>query len=131
MSHFLRIKTQIRERAPLVQALRDLHHQFQEGQDLTVRGFVGAKTTADIVVDTGCNYDIGFQRKNQEYEIVADWWGVQRGGQRIQQDTFVQQVSRQYAYLVVREQAREQNLIVEDERTLENGDVVITLSERA
>jgi len=130
MSHFLRIKTQIREREPLVQALRDLHFQFQEGQNLSVRGYVGAKTNADIVVNTGCNYDIGFQRQAQEYEIVADWWGVQRGSP-IKQDTFVQQVSRQYAYLVVQEQAREQNMIVEDERTLENGDLVITLSERA
>jgi hypothetical protein len=130
MSHFLRIKTQIREREPLVQALRALHHQFQEGENLTVRGFVGAKTTADIVVNTGCDYDIGFQRKNQEYEIVADWWGVERRSQ-IKQDSFVQQVSQQYAYLVVREQAREQVLTVEDERTMENGDIVITLSERA
>jgi hypothetical protein len=42
----------------------------------------------------------------------------------------MQQVNRQYAYNLIRDQAREQNLIVEEEQTLENGDVVILLSER-
>ena len=129
MSHFLRIRTQIRERQHLVQALRDLHCQFQEGDNLVIRGYAGNRETAEVVVNTGCNYDIGFQRKAQEYEMVADWWGVERGCP-LRQQTFVQQISRQYAYNIIRDQVREQNLIVEDERTLENGDMVITLSER-
>ncbi|HNR30636.1 MAG TPA: DUF1257 domain-containing protein [Candidatus Hydrogenedentes bacterium] len=129
MSHFLRIRTQIREREHLVQALRDLHYQFQEGQNLVVRGYASNRETAEVVVNTGCAYDIGFQRKAQEYDIVADWWGVQ-GNSPIRQETFVQQVNRQYAYNLVRNQAVEQNLIVEEEQTLENGDLVILLSER-
>jgi len=129
MSHFQRIRTQIREREHLVQALRDLHYQFQEGENLVVRGFAGNRETAQVVVDTGSNYDIGFQRKAEEYEVVADWWGV-HGNTQIRQETFIQQVNRQYAYNLIRDQAREQNLIFEDEETLENGDVVIILSER-
>jgi hypothetical protein len=129
MSHFVKIKTQIREREHLVQALRDLHYQFQEGENLVVRGFAGGQEKAEIVVETGCQYDIGFQRKANEYEIVADWWGVE-GHSRLRQESFVQQVSRQYAYNLIHQQAREQNLIVEEEETLENGDLVIVLSER-
>lgn len=129
MSHFLRIRTQIREREHLVQALRDLHYQFQEGQNLAVRGYANNRETAEVVVNTGCAYDIGFQRKAQEYDIVADWWGVQ-GNSPIRQETFVQQVNRQYAYNLIRNQAVEQNLIVEEEQALENGDLVILLSER-
>lgn len=129
MSHFLRIRTQIREREHLVQALRDLHYQFQEGQNLVVRGYANNRETAEVVVDTGCAYDIGFQRKAQEYDIVADWWGVQ-GNSPIRQEAFVQQVNRQYAYNLIRNQAVEQNLIVEEEQLLENGDLVILLSER-
>ncbi len=129
MSHFLRIRTQIREREHLVQALRDLHYQFQEGRNLAVRGYASNRETAEVVVNTGCAYDIGFQRKAQEYDIVADWWGVQ-GNSPIRQETFVQQVNRQYAYNLIRNQAVEQNLIVEEEQALENGDLVILLSER-
>jgi hypothetical protein len=131
MSHFVRIRTQIREREHLVTALRDLHYQFQESAqaDLVVRGYSGNRERAEVVVDTGCQYDIGFQKKAEQYECVADWWGVQ-GNSSIRQDSFIQQVNRQYAYSLVHEQAREQNLIVEEEEEQENGDVVILLSER-
>lgn len=129
MSHFQRIRTQIREREHLVQALRDLHCQFQEGENLAVRGWSGNQETAQVVVNTGSNYDIGFQRKAEEYEVVADWWGVE-GNTPIRQQQFIQQVNRQYAYNLIHDQAREQNLIVEEEQTLENGDIVIILSER-
>ena len=79
-----------------------------------------------MVVNTGSQYDIGFHRKAEEYEVVADWWGVE-GNTLIRQQPFIQQVNRQYAYNLIHDQAREQNLIVEEEQTLENGDVVIIL----
>ena len=129
MSHFVKIRTQIREREHLTQALRDLHYQFQEGENLVVRGFAGNQETAEVVVNTGSQYDIGFRRQAQEYEVVADWWGVE-GNTPIRQQAFVQQVSRQYSYNLIRDQARVQDLIVEEEETLENGDIVIVLSER-
>lgn len=129
MSHFVRIQTQIREREMLVKSLRELHHQFQVGENLLVRGYSGNQERAEVVVNTGSAYDIGFKRRAQEYEVVADWWGVE-GNTRIRQQSFIQEVSRQYAYNVVLEQAREQDLIIEDEQTLENGDRVILLSER-
>lgn len=129
MSHFQRLRTQIREREHLVQALRDLHYQFREGENLVVRGFAGNRETAQVVVDSGCDYDIGFRRNAEEYEVVADWWGVECGG-RLRQTSFIQEVQRQYAYNLIRDQAREQNLVIEEEQTLENGDVVLILSER-
>ncbi len=129
MSHFVRIRTQIREREHLVQALRDLHHQFQEGENLQVRGWSGSRERAEVVVDTGSEYDIGFKRQAEEYEVVADWWGVE-GNTPIRQESFIREVNRQYAYNVIQDQVREQDLIVEEEQTLENGDTVIILSER-
>ena len=129
MSHFLRIQTQLREREHLVAALRDLHYQYQEGQDLVVRGYAGNREQAQVIVNTGCAYDIGFQKRGESYEMVADWWGVERGSP-IRQQAFIQQINRAYAYNLIREQAVEQNMIVEEEQRLPNGDVVILLSER-
>lgn len=129
MSHFVKIRTQIREREHLVQALRDLHHQFQEGENLPVRGWSGNRERAEVVVDTGSEYDIGFRRQAEAYELVADWWGVE-GNTPIRQQSFIQQVNRQYSYNLIQDQVREQDLIVEEEETLENGDTVIVLSER-
>ncbi|MGM0488947.1 MAG: DUF1257 domain-containing protein, partial [Planctomycetota bacterium] len=83
----------------------------------------------EVVVDTGSEYDIGFRRQAEAYEVVADWWGVE-GHTPIRQQSFIQQVNRQYSYNLIQDQVREQDLIVEEEETLENGDTVIVLSER-
>jgi len=131
MSHFVQIRTQIREREQLVAALRDLHHQFREGENLPIRGYSGNRETAEVVVDTGSQYDIGFRRQGQqqEYECVADWWGVERSSP-IEQQSFLQQINQQYAYRVVLEEAKERDMIVEQDEVLENGDRVLLLSER-
>jgi len=131
MSHFVQVRTQIREREQLVAALRGLHHQFREGERLQIRGYQGNRETAEVVVDTGSQYDIGFRRsgQQQEYECVADWWGVE-GNSSIRQQSFLQQINQQYAYHVVLEEAREQDMIVEEDEVLENGDRVVLLSER-
>jgi len=129
MSHFARVRTQIREREHLVTALRELHYQCREGEKLVVRGFLDNKETAEVVVETGSKYDIGFRRSAQEYELVADWWGVERGSS-IRQQSFLRQVNQQYSYLVVRAQALEQNLIVEEDYVAETGERVLILSER-
>ena len=131
MSHFVQVRTQIREREQLVAALRDLHHQFREGENLQIRGWSGNRETAEVVVDTGSQYDIGFRRpgQQQEYECVADWWGVERNSS-IRQQSFLQQINQQYAYHVVLEEAKEQDMIVVEDEVLENGDRVVLLSER-
>jgi hypothetical protein len=131
MSHFLKIRTQIREREHLVQALRELHYDCQVGENLVVRGYSGNRENAEVLVNTGSQYDIGFQRQGQgqEFECVADWWGVQ-GNTRLRQQDFIQQVNRQYAYNIIRAQAQEQYLVMEEEERLPNGDTIIVLSER-
>ena len=60
--------------------------------------------------------------------MVADWYRVEQLTPLRRQD-FVSSVTRRYAYNVILAQAREQNLVVEEER-LESGDIVIVLSER-
>lgn len=133
VSHFLKIQTRIRECGLLLAALRDLHCQCRvssnQSNDLMVRGYAGKQEHAEVVVDLGCGYDVGFRRTPTGYEVVGDWWGIE-GNSPLRQADFVQQLNRQYAYHVIRDQVREQNLVVEEEHTLDNGDLVITLSER-
>ena len=129
MSHFVRIQTKIREREHLVQALKDLHCQFREGERLVVGGFGTNTETAQVVVNTGSKYDIGFRRTAQEFEVVADWWGVELYSQ-LRKDSFVQRVSQRYSYNVVKAQAVEDHLLLLEETELANGDIVILLSER-
>jgi hypothetical protein len=128
MSHFVRIMTVLREREILKDALRDLGLAFEEGEGLEVRGDARRTETAEVVVRTTGGFDVGFRPSGEEYEIVADWYRVERSSSLRRKD-FVEAVTRRYAYRVVLAEARAQNLVVEEE-TLEDGNIVIVLSER-
>jgi hypothetical protein len=126
------VKTRIREREGLVHALQDLHYRFQVGENLPVRGYYGAGEKAEVVVDTGSKYDIGFVRKDNVYEAVADWspaWGVEKHTQ-IREQTFIQQLNQRYAYNTVRAYAEERNWVLEEEPGTVEGEVVFILAER-
>jgi len=132
MSHFTKVRTVIRDQERLCEALRALHHEFRQGENLTVRGFMGNTQTAQVVVHTGCNYDIGFQRQSDgTYGAVADWdYGIRReAGPQFQQDRFLAEVNQRYAHLAVRQTAVERGFIVEEERVLPNGEIEIVVSE--
>lgn len=96
MSHFTKIKTKLREKESLKQALQDLHLSVSEGE-LTVRGFGGKTERAEIVAGTGTDYDIGFRLEQEAYECVADWWGLSRYA-HLEQTAFMNQVTQRYAY---------------------------------
>jgi hypothetical protein len=55
MSHFAKIRTEIREKELLEQALSQLHHSFRSAaaNELTVRGYAGNRERAEVVLDTG------------------------------------------------------------------------------
>jgi hypothetical protein len=131
MSHFTRIQTQIRQREGLLQALQDLHYSYQVGVNLPVRGWTGTGEKAEVVLDTGCDYDIGFVRRSEVYEAVADWdWGIERKTS-IRRKSFIEQLNYRYAYNNVLAYAREENQIVDEVVVLENGDTRFVLVERA
>lgn len=129
MSHFVKIQTRIREKDPLIRTLRGLNLRFEVGENLVVRGYSGNRERAEMVVYTGSQYNIGFVRRDDAYEIVADWWGVEKHSP-LRQESFLRELNQRYAYNLILDQAVEQNLIVEKEETLPSGDMVITLSER-
>ena len=129
MSHFTKVQTLIRDRVLLCESLRRLHHQYQEGERLLIRGYAGNKEYGQVVVNTGSQYDIGFQRQSDgTFNVCADWWGVQKDTP-IRQDTFLQQINQGYARGQVLEHARVEGLLVEEEKILPNGEVEIVLAQ--
>lgn len=110
MSHFVNIKTRIAERQQLVAALQAMHMQYQVSErhenDIVFRGYQGKTERGEVVVNPGGGYDIGFQRQADGYEMVADWWGVQKDTP-LRQESFLQQLHREYAHQTVLDYARE------------------------
>lgn len=130
MSHFTRVKTVIRDAVLLQDTLRQLHHRFQAGERVPIRGYQNNTDYGQVVIDTGSKYDIGFQRQSDEtYAVYTDWWGVQ-GNTKLREQSFLQEVNRTYAHLAVKRQVLQEGFIIEEERVLENGEIELVVCER-
>lgn len=121
MSHFTRVRTQIVELAYLKQALDDLAYRYEEGQ-LKIRGYRGRTTPVDLKVHTK-GYPIGFQKAGDAYELVADWWGV-RG---VNKKSFLQEITRRYAYHAAREKLEAQGFALVSEEVQEDEQIHLVL----
>jgi Protein of unknown function (DUF1257) len=119
MSHFSKIKTQIRKVEFLSAALDDLGVGWKSGPH-QVRGYQGETRTADVVISQENGYDVGFSHNGQEYELVTDlefWqqnWSV---------DRFLNKITQRYAYHAVKESAAQQGFQVAEEHNNQDGSV--------
>lgn len=128
MSHFVRVRTQLREKTHLVQALKDLGYTVGEGDAIRLLSDNSQEESAEIVIDTDCAYQVGFRFLRGHYEMVADWYNIERLTE-LKRLSFLQTLTQRYSYAVIRDQAQQQHLIIEEERQ-ENGEIILILSER-
>ena len=127
MSHFSRLKTQMADRALLVQAVQDLGYSCQVG-DLQLGGFGGNRAPVEVKVRTRAwGYGIGFRKAGDTYECVADWWGV-RG---VKKQDFLRQVTQRYAYNAVRAKLTDQGFEVASDEVDERGRIHVVLRRMA
>jgi hypothetical protein len=73
-------------------------------------------------VSTGSPYDIGFRREGQNIVMVADFWGL-----RVDREQFLHQVSQQYAYITVMEQAQIQGWQAVNEERQPDGSIRLVM----
>ncbi len=112
MSQFITIRTRFTSLAFLKQALDDLGLPWEEG-DLSIRGFMGQRTPAQLRVPTrNKGYHIGFRQVGREFEMVADWNGISEHAP----EPLLHALSRRYAYhaAVATLQARDFSLVQEE-----------------
>jgi hypothetical protein len=106
---------QISQGPYLIKALRNLGHNPEEGS-VYVKGYGGSRTPVDIRIRSKASgYDVGFRKEGSHYVCVADWYGV-RG---IQQETFLQQLTQQYASIAVKDQLASQGFALAEEKQVE------------
>ena len=100
MSHFSTIKTKLRNKEQLQEALVILQYDVKQDQELKVTGSHGINhetVEADIAIGT----DVGFRMNPMtgEYELVAD---LETWNQPITVERFMDKVSQQYAIQTVK-----------------------------
>lgn len=119
MSHFSQIKTQIRNLASLQSALTDLGIDWKPGPSM-VRGYRGQTRNAEVIIEQGNGYDLGFSWNGQEYELVAD---LQYWQQSLSVEGFLRQVTQRYAYETVIKETSRQGFQVAEQQQNEDGSI--------
>lgn len=126
MSHFTTIKTRMSDVNCIKAALTYLNFNYEEG-DCTVRNYEGSTERVDLAIRTGTEYDVGFRKSENEYEIVADWWGLKNYA-GLEEKVTVDKIRQRYAYeKIMKEQQKLERFnfrFAKSETTEENVEVI-------
>ena len=116
MSHFTCIKTKIKERPYLIEALEGMGHKVEENKVLVVNNVSHAEEHPEFHADVAIRNDIGFRwNKNMEtYELVAelDTWDLD-----VPVNRFIDKLTQQYARATLLSVSEEEGFTVEKEST--------------
>ena len=126
MSHFSTIKTKLKNKPQLVEALEILQYDVKEDQELKVTGAhgIGHETVeAEVAIGT----DIGFRMHpvTGEYELVAD---LETWNQPIPVERFIDKVNQQYARMTLYNTVKEMGFQVEEEWEMEDNTIELTVT---
>ncbi len=122
MSHFTTIAVQIKDGEILQQVLQELGYQVE--QNTMVRGYMGNKTKAEYVIRQSNQYDLGFRRIEEEFELIADFWGA-----KIDQAKFLNPILQGYAHKALMAAVQSQSFNVEQEELLEDGSLRVVVGQ--
>ena len=123
MSHFSTIKTKIKNKPELIEALQLLQYEVQEDQELI--------NPIDhqhekVKVDISIGEDIGFRLNNNgEYELVAD---IQTWKDPVPPKRFVEKITQQYARMTVHNQVKEMGFKVEEEWEMDDNSIELVVT---
>ena len=120
MSHFSTIKTKIKNKPELIEALQLLQYDVQEDQELiNPIDHQHEKVKVDVSIGT----DIGFRLNNNgEYELVAD---IQTWNQPIPPERLIEKVTQQYARMTIHNTIKEQGFQVTEEWEMDDNSIEI------
>ena len=126
MSHFSTVKTQLRKKEPLMQALSDLGYVPEEGKTV-VRGYRGQTVEAEMAVKMSKGSEIGFRwnNSNSSYELVTD---LDLWRQNVPVERFLAQLTQRYALnTVLSATAKEGFEVAEQNKNLDGSiELVVT-----
>ena len=126
MSHFSTIKTKIKHKPELIEALQILQYDIKEDQELVVGGSHG-KNHPIVEADICIARDIGFRfnPKTETYELVAD---IETWDQPIPPARFLDKVTQQYARMTVHNTVKEMGFQVEEEWEMDDNSIELTVT---
>ena len=126
MSHFSTIKTKIKSKPQLVEALELLQYNVTEDQELRVTGAHGIKHEV-VEAEVAIANDIGFRMNPHtgDYELVAD---LETWKEPIPVDRFIDKVTQQYARMTIHNTVKKQGFEVEEEWEMNDNSIELTVT---
>ena len=126
MSHFSTIKTKLKNKPQLVEALEILQYEVKEDQELKVTGAhgIGHET---VEAEVAISQDIGFRMdpRTGEYELVTD---LETWNQPIPVERFIDKVNQQYARMTIHNTVKDMGFQVEEEWEMIDGSIELTVN---
>ena len=123
MSHFSTIKTKIKHKPELIEALEVL--QYNVVQDVKLENPLDHEHK-QWQVDVAIGDDVGFRlNKDGVYELVAD---VQTWKDPIPPERFLDKVTQQYARMTLHNTVKEMGFQVEDEWEMDDNSIELTVT---
>jgi hypothetical protein len=126
MSHFSTVKTELRDRAALLDALRDLGHEPSEGER-PVRGYRGQTLVADLAITSAEGSDLGFRwnASTGSYELVTD---LDLWKQPIPVERFLAKLTQQYALRSILAASAQEGFQVSEQRQASDGTIELLVT---
>ncbi|KGG14761.1 MULTISPECIES: DUF1257 domain-containing protein [unclassified Prochlorococcus] len=126
MSHFSTVKTQLRKKEPLLQALIQLGYVPEQGQQ-HVRGYRGQTVQAELKVKMTKGGDIGFRwnQNTKAYELVTD---LDLWKETIPVDRFLSKLTQQYALSTVLSATAEEGFEVTERKNNLDGSIELVVT---
>ena len=127
MSHFTCIKTKIKERPYLIEALQVLGHDVEENKVLVINNPSHAEEHPEFLADVAIRNDIGFRLNNNtgNYELVAelDTWDLD-----VPVERFIEKVTQQYARMTLYGTVKEEGFEVAEEWEMDDNSIELTVT---
>jgi hypothetical protein len=132
MSHFTTVQSKINNLMRLEQVLKELGFAYSKAeadQLLHVKGYLGQKTEAKLVIHASKTYDIGVNVDAQTGNVtfVADWEFIEMTA-GYNQDEFTRKVTQRYAYHTVKEEVTKRGYTLEEETVDDKQQIHIKVS---
>ena len=126
MSHFSTIKTKLKNKPQLVEALEILQYDVKEDQELRVTGAHGINHET-VEAEVAISQDIGFRMNPMtgSYELVTD---LETWNQPIPVERFMDKVTQQYARMTLHNTAKDMGFEVAEEWEMDDGSIELVVN---
>lgn len=125
MSHFTTIKTKITDKECLKKSLKELSYNYEENK-VAIINHEKKKIKVDLAVKSGLTYDIGFKWNGNTYDVIADWWGIEKD-MGIKQNNFVNKVTQRYAYNKTKDLLFKNGFVLAEETVSDKEEIILTV----